>query len=347
MKRMQWKVGWFLFLFNGFILGCSHSKIVSKEVPQIPDFLQGRNFKQITTAGDNDHPRFSADGTRLLFTSSSRPTHKGQQIYEIDLLTNKERRVVFSDGDAFDASYIGNSELIYSSTTDAIKENPLAYKEIPKDYPPSDLYMSDLYGSDILRLTTLPDFQGEAAFLSNPTRPFIVFTSRQNNVTGIYRLDLRDLPISVISSEKNKEKRYPVITFDQKNLVWIEKDLQTGLESLILYNIKTKKTSVLKSDDGDYKDLFFAPRGPERLFYSVRPKGKKTYQLEVYDLKNQCSQVVLQGSDSLFSPAVSDDSVERLSFSRLFEGKKQIYVMDLPSELGACVSTSTQATLKE
>lgn len=140
MKWIHWKIAGLYFLMMGFFGACSHVS-TTKDV-KTPDYLLGKNSKQITFFGDNDHPRFSNDGTRILYHSLGRTSHKGTQIYEMDLLTNKERRVIFSDGDAFDGSYISNYEILYSSTTDEIKESPLANKNFPKEYPPSDLYMS-------------------------------------------------------------------------------------------------------------------------------------------------------------------------------------------------------------
>lgn len=339
---MNWIV---LFVLMASLEGCSHVS-QTKGAPT-PEYLLGRNFKQITFSGDNDHPRFSNDGVRVLYNSRARAKHKGTQIYESDLTENKERRVVFSDGDAFDAAYISDYEILYSSTTDEIKESPLTNKNFPKEYPPSELYMSDLYGSDILRLTTQPSFDGESVFISNALKPFILFTSRRGDVTGLYRLDLENLPVSLISAEGGKEKRSPAATPDQKSLAWTEKDLKTGSQKIILYNIKNKNTSVLKSDEGDYRDLFFAPRSPQRLFYSILRKGQSHYQIEVFDLEKQCTQVVFKGQDSLFSPAVSNDFSERLAFSRLFEDKKQIFIVNLPTDLGPCLEAPTQATLKE
>lgn len=335
----------FFCLIVGFIAGCSHSG-GTRDI-QNPDSLGGKNPKQITFFGDNEHPRFSLDGARILYSSRARNSHKGVQIYEMDLRANRERRVVFSDGDAFDASYISDYEILYSSTTDEIKENPLGLKIFPKEYPPSELYMSDLYGNDIIRLTTQPSYDGDALLSSNSAKPFILFTSRRGDLTGLYRLDLENLPVSLISAEADKEKRYPTITPDQKTLAWSEKDLKTGSQKIVLYDVKTKATSVLKSDEGEYRDLFFAPRTPQRLFYSILRKGELRSQIEVYDLKKQCTQVVLKDQDSLLSPAVSNDSTERLAFSRLTEGKKQIYVMNLPEDLGPCLEPPTQATLKE
>ncbi|WP_347358280.1 hypothetical protein [Bdellovibrio sp.] len=326
-------------------VGCSHLS-VTKDV-LTPDYLLAKGSKQVTFLGDNNHPRFSNDGSKLLYSSRSRNSHKGSQIYEIDLAKNKERRITFSDGDAFDAIYISPAEILYSSTTDEIKESPLLNKSFDKEAPPSDLYMSDLYGTQILRLTQQPGFDGQSDFLPHPSKPAILFTSRRGSLTGIYRLDMKNLPVSLISAEKDKEKRFPALTPDTKQAAWAEKNLKTNEESLVLFKLKEKIPVVLKSGEGEYRDLFFAPRPPLRLFYSIVRKGEKHSQLEVYDIEKHCTQVVFKGNDSLAAPAVSDESNERLAFTRNFQDKKQIYIVTLPSDLGPCLEPPAQATIKE
>ncbi|MBV2168123.1 MAG: hypothetical protein KUL82_05380 [Bdellovibrio sp.] len=341
MKWISGAIAGLLFL----LVGCTHLSLTKDILSS--DYLLAKGSKQITFLGDNDHPRFSEDGTRLLYTSRSRVLHKGAQIYEVDLLRNKDRRVTFSDGDAFDAIYISDSEILYASTTDEIKESPLLNKNFDRDFPPSDLYMSDLYGNDILRVTQQPGFDANPLFVPHSAKPFILFTSHRGDLTGIYRLDLKNLPVSLVSAEKDKEKRFPALAPDQQQVAWVEKNLKTEEYSLVLYSLKKKMPLVLKKGEGVYRDLFFAPRTPQRLFYSILRKGEKQYQIEVYDLEKQCTQVAFKGQDSLYSPALSNESTERLAFSRSFQDKKQIYIVNLPTDLGPCLEPPAQATLKE
>lgn len=341
-------MNWIKAAMGGLLLitlGCTHLSVTEEIIT--PDYLLVKGSKQITFLGDNDHPHFSENSTRLIFTSRGRSQHKGTQIYEIDLLENKERRVTFSDGDAFDATYLGNSEILYASTTDEIKETPLLNKTMKNEFPQSELYMSDLYGTEILRITQQPGYDGEPVFAPHALNPFILFSSRRGDVLGVYRLDLEHLAVSLISAEKDKEKRFPTLTPDRSRMAWAETDLKTEKQSLVLYNLKNKSSIVLKSGEGVYRDLAFAPRPPVRLFYSILRKGEKQYQIEVYDLAKKCTQVVFKGADSLFSPTLSDEARERIAFSRLFQDTKQIYMANLPSDLGPCLETPAQANLKE
>ncbi len=341
---MSWIKGAILGVFLS-LAGCTHQNM-TKDLPA-PDYLVGVDSKQLTFFGDNSHPRFSFDNSKILFNSIRPPTHKGSQVYEMDLETHRERRVTFSDGDAFDAAYISSNELIYASTTDEIKESPFIHRAHSNEIPPSDLYMSDLYGTEILRLTKQPGFDGSPLLFPHPEKPFIIFSSRRGQLYGIYRLDLENLPVSLVAAEKGKEKKHPTISPDGQQVVWIEKDLNSLEQSLVMYNLKTKKAKVIPRQPGQYRDLFYAPRSPDRLFYSVQHANQSKYQIEVYDIAKNCTQVVFKGADDLFHPAVSNETAERLIFARTFQDKKQIYIARLPADLGPCLETPPQATLKE
>lgn len=329
---MKWNLK--ITALMGLLCGCTHLSVTKDLLT--PDYLLTKGSLQITFQGDNEHPRFSPDGTKLIYASRAR-LHKGSQIYEMDLTKNKERRVTYSDGDAFDPSYVSETEILYASTTDEIKESPFVNKNFNKDFPPSDLYMSDRFGGEILRLTQQPGYDAEAMFVPHPVKPFILFTSYRGDLMGIYRMDLKHLFISLISADGEKERRFPTITRDMKQVAFVEKDKKTQEQSLMLFTMKSKKLEVLKRGEGLYRDLTFAPRSPNRVFYSILRKGEKQYQIESFDLENKCTQVVFKGTDSLTHPVVSDDRQERLAFARSFQDKKQIYIVNLPEDLGPCL----------
>ncbi|MEN0058703.1 MAG: hypothetical protein AAGB31_07700, partial [Bdellovibrio sp.] len=285
------------------LTGCSHkSPSPSAVIPA--DFLSAQSTQQITFSPESDHPRFSDDSSLLLY-QSRRDTHRGWQLYEMDLSKIRERRVTFSDGDAFDAIYLNSNDILYASTTDEIKESPLQNKNFAKEAPPSELYMSDRYGNEIVRLTRQPGYEGEAILWDHPQKPTFIFTSKRSDLFGVYRMDLHSQQIHLISAEKNKEKRFPSLSPDKTHLAWVERDLQNKTDSVILLKLQGKIPLAIKQEDGVYRDLFFAPQPPARLFYSVTRTREKNAQIEVYDLEKQCTQVVLKGSDSFAATAVS------------------------------------------
>lgn len=332
-------------LLLGSLTACSHS--ASQKSLSMSDYLLAQGARQITQAGDNDEPKFSNDGQRLLFSSRLRVNHKSWQIYEYDFINNRERRVTFSDGDATSPSYMSDRELIYSSTTDEIKERPLQGMG-NSNLPPSDIYMSDLYGNEIIRLVNNPGFDSDPAFIPVTPKPYVIFSSkRSSHGAGIYRLDLGTLTTTLISSEKSKDKRFPAISPDRGSLVWVEKNTLTKEDNLVLYKLSNKVPLVLKQGEGQYQSLFFAHRPPQRIFYSILRPGEKQYRIESYNLETQCTQVLFKGKESLYSPSVSNQLQERLAFSRDLQDRRQIYVVPMPQEIGPCLEGTSQANLKE
>jgi A/G-specific adenine glycosylase len=93
----------------------------------------------------------SEDGDQLLFTSKNRASHKLNQLYALNLPELKEKRITFSDGQVVSALWIDNKTVVYSSSTDKLKESS-PFKE-HKDLKLSELYESDLDGENIRRLT--------------------------------------------------------------------------------------------------------------------------------------------------------------------------------------------------
>ena len=332
-----------LFSLGALQLSCAQKSITKDFLSS--DFLASPGSKQLTFWGDNMRPRFSADGEKIIFSSRGRTHHKQTQVYELLWKKNLERRVTFSDGDAFTPSYAEGDGILYASTTDEIKESPLQNKNFNKDMPPSELYQSDAYGTEINRLTLQPGYDAEPLWWKWQSREFVFFSSHRGELRGLYRMDLKTQQTIFISVEKNKDKHSPALTSDGKSLAWIETDLTKKSQSLVLATNLGKNPVVLKEGEGLYDDLFFSPDMPAKLYYSVVRKGDKKSQLEVYDLENKCTRVIFKSTDSLASPVVSKQN--KLAFTRDFQGKKQIYIADIPADLGPCLEASVPATLKQ
>lgn len=309
------------------------------------DYVFEDGYKQVTFLGENDQPRFSETGNELIFISRQRNSHLGTQVYEIDLRKNRERRVTFHDGDASCPSYINGRKIIYCSTTDEIKETPYLNRNIDPAFPPSELYMSDVYGGDIERLTNHPGFDNEAIYAKGH-KPLIIYTSTHDGVTGIYSFSIKTGIASVLISEKGKLNSHPTLSSDRKKMAWVEKDLKTNHESIKMMTIFSKKTETIKDNGGKYQDLFWQVDS-SKIFYSVLRTGDKWNQLEVYDLGKKCTQGLFKAKDSLFQPVVSNEVKPKLAFTRAFQGKRQIYMVALPSDLGPCFEETTSSKIEK
>lgn len=328
------------------LLSCSHVD-KKNEPPPPPDYLNGLDSRQITLNGISERPKFSPDGKKIIFQSLRPSSHKGWQIYELDMISNKERRITFSDGDAFDAFYKDNEEIFYASTTDEIKENPLRDPKKDAVFPPSDIYSSDLFGTNIERLIDNSGYDGVPIYYESFGKPQLLFISHRDDVSGIYQLDLQKLRLQLILADKGKDKKYLTISPTKDKVAWIETDLNNHQQSLVVYTFKNKALKVLKTDNGLIRDLTFAAKTPERLFYSIQRPTEKVFRIESYDLEKKCTQVVLQGPETLLSPSLSNDRTERLAFVREVEDKKQIFTVQLISDLGPCLEAPAQANLKQ
>lgn len=323
----------FLILMSLSVAACKSSP-TRGPMAKTTDYIFEGGYKQVTFLGENESPRFSETGNELIFVSSKRAAHASAQVYEIDLRKNRERRVTFHDGDAGCPSYINGREIFYCSTTDEIKETPYLNKNINKDFPPTEIYFSDVYGGDIERITEHPGYDNEVIYVKGP-KPYLIYTSIQDNVVGIHKLEIESRRATVLISNKEKISRSPTLSSDRRRLAWIEKDIQTGHEAIKVINLISKKVELIKDNGGLYRDLFWQV-GTDKIYYSVLRHGDKRNQLEVFDLASKCTQGLFKGQDPLFQPAVSNETKPKLAFTREFEGKRQIYMVELPDDLGPC-----------
>ncbi len=335
---------YFAPLFLIFVIGCSSKTTKNKEMTSI-DFFSLEETRQLTFAGQNNRPRFNDIGDKIVFYSSERPEHKGAQIYEFDIRKNTMRRITYSDGDAFDPDYINNREILYSSTTDEIKEKLLQPANLEKK--DSELYLSDVYGTQILRTTYRSGYDAEGIFYQNLGKHSIIYTSYFDGRSGIFALELPKMSVKLIAARTEMSYESPTLSPDRDSLAWIQTDLKAKQKFLVLYDLKTKQTQILKSGDGDYADLSFAPSNPARLFYSIVRDPTKPRHIETLNLSTNCTQIVFKGVDPLLAPTISSFNPEKISFVRDFQGSRQIYITRLPNDLGPCLPEPQADTIKE
>ncbi len=299
-----------------------------------------KGARQLTFEGVNDSPRFSAGGDRMLFISSQRPAHKNTQVYEFEILRNSERRITFQDGEIRNPFYLSAAQILYASTTDEIKENiapTLSAKNTSPERPPTELYQSDLYGNEILRLTYFPGYDDEAIYFSEP-KPYLLFTSFRNNLLGIYKYDFKSRSSTPFLVEKDRDKFSPAVSADHKNLAWIEKDLEKKTYALMISPLKNLKPKVLKQDQMEWRDLRFTSGGSQ-LIYSAQRKNENVFHIEIYDFEKNCTQIVFSGLDSLIQPSYSPGTPNQVIFTRVMKNTRQIYLVDIPFDLGPCLES--------
>jgi len=230
------------------LLGCQSSGKKSMHDTQMPlnppvDY-HVPNFVLFPSEGDSFQPRFSSDGLRVAFVSRLRQRHSSAQIYELDLVSRREKRLTYHDGDAVSPSYSPDGRrLFYASTTDAMKENPifLQHSLRPESVPleaqsarwplrmlwselPFDLYSMSLVNTHIERLTHLPRYESEVRLDSNSPRmvyvahdkgPFYIVS--QNREGGDVQVVLRESKTSVIEPALSRDNLLAWIRVGEDN----------------------------------------------------------------------------------------------------------------------------------
>ncbi|MEO0336167.1 MAG: hypothetical protein AAF202_07225, partial [Pseudomonadota bacterium] len=148
---------------------------------ELPSGYEPPALTALTQVGVNSKPELSHDGTKLIFLSSLRPTHENTQAYMLDLSEQSEKRITFQDGQVASVVFSpDDSHVIYSSSTDEIKEDSLFIKEALQRMSgdedskskkedsklfwkaqPLELYSSFLNGTRIERLTKSPQYDSD------------------------------------------------------------------------------------------------------------------------------------------------------------------------------------------
>jgi len=306
---------------------------------------------QITSVGDNVRPAFSADGKRVLFISRNRVNHANSQLYEFNLESKTERRLTFHDGDVQSASYTRDpSIIIYSSSTDEIKEGPFVVEnlknrlqvkakedknpvavvgpEVFRNWPlgdtgPSELYRARLDGSEIRRLTRSPGFDGDVtATRKDDTVIFIGLRSGQQNIQAF-----RFTSGSTRGLTRNQsQKRFASVSTNGLGLVWTDFDFSKKPDAteLFMADARTMSGFSMLLPAGLHVTPTWHPNN-EEIVWSA--KLKASFNLFWSDRRGSCIKPVTQSASDQFFPALSPDG-KKLAFVDASSGTYQIYISE-------------------
>jgi Tol biopolymer transport system component len=295
--------------------------------------------RPVTSAGDNRDPKFSPDGSKLLFLSSARSSHRHSQVYELDLLRSTERRVTFHDGDDDGLSWSNNSWFAYSSTTDEIKEGNHTLERLKNiatsKAPPNDpkvggeLYLQRLDGREINRLTQSPgaDITPDVDPTSGGTR--IVFVSAREGGSKLFVFDKRG-----VRKISDGEDAHPNFRTDGKALVW-ERVESGGKKSRLFISEDLKSATALTSAGFRDQQASWHPKNDSVIFSSNR--GGSTFDLFVYDRKAQCVKRLTSGENDALYPTFSPDGSKIAFVVANTSGQSQIYLMEDRSASTPCL----------
>lgn len=309
----------------------------------------------ITSSGENSDPRYSPDGTRLLFISRSRPTHRQGQVYEIHLGMMKEKRVTFHDGDDFGPVYLPDGlRFIFASSTDEIKEepfvtdrmmksfNPDAYSKRTKERGPglgyeegTEIYEQSLNGRAIERLSKSPGFDSDVD--PDPKGKRLVFSSSRGDKTS--HLFFLKGKVATQLTKGAFFDRWPRFSPDGKFLVWSRQIVDSKDDHMDLMIAEAPAFThhrVLFTGASMNLQPSWHPDGDTIVFSSNLDDsdGQPDYfDLYTIDKKGTCLKRLTDLDYDLLQPAFRPDG-KQLAFTVRKSGRQQIYAMDYrpPSE---------------
>ncbi|MGZ3743501.1 MAG: TolB family protein [Pseudobdellovibrionaceae bacterium] len=333
----------FLFL-TGLCLGIfgCQSKPKKAELSAEVEYLHSKEASVVLSEGFNRSAVFSEDGEKIFYISQNRKGHKNTQIHEYDLTMQKDRRVTFQDGEILSIIPLENERILYSSTTDEIKEQPFATGGDPR-YPKSEIYYSDLFGNEIDRLTNSPGFDGEMLYV--PEKKQVLFTSLRSGTPGLYWLDLTTKKVLPFQVDKERPQRSPSLSPDGKTLYWIEENPGDKTQNIIKATFLGKDRTVVKNLKGVINSVLLNHRN--ELIYSCLPEGAEFSQMDLYDESKVCTQALLKYKIHFSEMRFSIKNPNLMIFRVAAGDNSQIYRWELPLDLAPCNEGSPSDTLKK
>lgn len=302
----------------------------------------------ITSMGDNSSASFSNDGSKILFVSRDRASHRHGQIYELDLKQMIERRLTFNDAETGDPQFLPNQGVVFSSATDEIKEEHFAIGRIRQSYFPEslkgaestttldgtlnlgvrDLYLKERLGQIAERLTRTEGFDGEPSPDSTGQR--FVFTSVRDGQVNLYLFNLKSGQVKRLTNGAFVD-RSPQFSADDQWIVWSRWDPTTKSSQIYLADAAFKKPTPLTPPGYQDTSPTWDSSGKFIVFSSDR-EGDGRRRLFVVNQSGDCLKPLLSFDGDLAQPVLSR-SGQQLAFTSNKSGKNQIYLAQLMARI--------------
>ncbi|MBX7230932.1 MAG: hypothetical protein K1X29_02500 [Bdellovibrionales bacterium] len=339
--------------------GCKTSPPVPKEMKtSVPQGNQSelisvnlgpqkkKSIISLALMGENCCGQFQPqDPDKIIFLSRQRLRHPHFQIYQYDLISLKEKRLSFHDGDdqgvALDPK---NQHLVYASLTDSTKENPIFLSTILKKeirtipslgFKPSwsngdyELYLSENDGSQVERLTQNFGFDAEPRF--TPEGSAIYYTSTFEGNSALMEMNIKTKKIRKIIGNNSNYGEVDIHPQGNKIVfVVYSKDLMES--QIALTDSHGKNLQTLTTGPG----LKLSPRwfpGGNKIVYSSNSNNGKNFDLYTIDLNPDLEKKslptrlsFLPGNSWLPQPSPDGSKVLLTNDS---SGKLQLYLMPL------------------
>lgn len=365
MKIFKTLILWTTFSLLTLSMGCQSVRKPSDLKPPhgyLP--AQGSAFQQL---GENFKARFAPDGKSFVFLSAKRPQHSHSQLYEYDLQSGQERRITFQSGEVSFPSYTPDGQrLLYSSSTDEIKEDPLfiqrafvqhgLHTETEDDSHPEalrrgerplEIYRSLRTGSRMERLTHSRKLDGEADM--HPSGDTIIFTSFRSGRLQLYTMNARGQSLKRFSPPNvwEAEAHYSP---DGQKLVWVRylEDFKTT--ELWTSDISGQNRQKLLSLPGWHQHPRWSPDS-QYVIFSSNFQTPDHFELYLIRPEDSCVKRLTYNTRSYLFPDLSLDQQKLLYTVEDQNAHKYLEAMDYrPPQTCLDLTTdieSTKAVTKE
>ncbi len=298
----------------------------------------------LVDTGESAQGTFSPDGTRLLFISKNRPSHSHNQVYEKDLKSGEEVRITFQNGDTYFPRYHPKEPwIIYSSSTDELKENPPILQKpegaqkLPEWYrQPLEIYQHSLKGLEISRLTDHDGFDGEAHFTRDGSG--ITWTRVKGQVLEVLTMKRNSKTPQVVKGLGPNPSQFTT-SMDGKWRAWIDSDASFGVSKLKIQNGRKTALEVLPDMVVPKSDLFFSPDS-KYLLWSQFNTATKNYQLWSVELETACARPLtrnFEGKGDRRYPALNAE-MKVLAYTWLEKKRSRIMQLAWVAPTGPCAT---------
>lgn len=316
--------------------GCVHQNIKTpftgpsverknETLPAAPTLDPGMRW--LSLPGQNGEGVFSNDGKKILYVSRERPSHEQAQIYEYDLILQREHRLTYQLGDAREPQYLSSQEMIFTSSTDEIKETPqklVSQEDAEKMGSPQEIYTMNLRNFTTERWTQHPGKDGQISLVGNKGA-FLWLQQKDSSAQQSLFFNGKDTTTLSLPLEKQESVFMTLAGSHLEDAGWILKSSENSSWILLRKTGKTWSRQALP-----VTDLVFARRisGPWMVMISEsKPQQIQSYHLEqkklyhLHSCKERCLQVDVSADKRL------------LLVSEQFSTGKAMYLKELSAGL--------------
>jgi Tol biopolymer transport system component len=329
-----------IVLLTLIVFGCKHAPEKPQPLPENKDGAE----QYMVDDGDSAQATYSARGDKILYISKRPVTKQQYQVYEKDLTTGVERRITFQNGNTYQPRYHPKEGwIIYSSSTDELKENPpllnptTGVSKLPPPYQdPLEVYVHNFRGLEITRMTEHPGYDGEARFSRDGDS--LTFTHVNGLKTEIMFMTRATRAMHALKGLGVNPTQYTTAP-DGKAHAWVEWDESFGVGKLRLQRGE-KISEVASTVIVNKSDLSFSPDS-RYLLWAQKDVKTSVYDLWIFDLQTQCARRITPEADAdteRRDPVISPD-MKWLTFTVIRKERSRIARVGFAPPSGPCPPT--------